>query len=86
MSRRKSTLGGVNIHRDAPGTKPSRSENLKRIAVARRRSGLLRDLIATKAPMVARLDAVNEIKALARAVYAGRLSLPEARAQLRGAA
>lgn len=63
-----------------------RKGTLKQMAAARRGAGFVRDLVARRAPMAAQRDATMEMQALARDIVAGRLTIAEARAQLRGAA
>lgn len=63
-----------------------RAEILKHLAGLRRRTGLVRDLVAVRSPIAARRDATMEAQQLARDIVAGRLTIAEARAQMRGAA
>lgn len=86
MSRRKSTLGGVNIHGSAGGAKPTRSENLDRLADARRAANLVKDLRAPVVPLAVARSEAKRIKALGRALAAGHITIADVRAELRGAA
>lgn len=83
MSQRKGTLGGVNIHGSDGAAKSALSEKL---AAARRAANLVKDLRAPLVPLAVARSEAKRSTALARALAAGRITLAEVRAQLRGAA
>lgn len=86
MSRRKSTLGGLNIHGTGSAAKLAGSANLVRLTDARRAANLVKDLRAPVVPLSVARSEAKRLKALGRDLAAGKITIAEVRAQLRGAA
>lgn len=86
MSRRSGSLGGVNIHGTGAESKPPRSGNPNRLADMRAAANLVKDLRSIRVPLAVARSEAKRVKYLATALAAGRITLDDARAQLRGAA
>lgn len=89
MARHGKSLGGLNIHRGRAGTKPgSFRKPVTDLDVedALRARFLTADLAAPRHPRAVADAEYERIAGLASDIAAGRISIREARAQLRGAA
>lgn len=86
MARRTAGFPQVNRRSPSDGDGKSRSENLETLADRRRAMHLVTDLRAPLLPeAIARFEA-RRVQRLAASYVAGRMTLAEVRAELRGAA